>query len=676
MVKEGDTIYNKYTPERLESIIQKLNPQVSREQEESFKVLSEIIADTARLTLETLGQKPRIKHMISFNDLHKKAILYGHKSALNPAKSFRAEVDFHMVGDNVQTNHFVLDRNTGSGNFVGRLNVPFKPDEVLDSASIQNSAQRKADISRFVGEMVIAHLGANRSGIGHKEKIRQTAAMALDQVLSRNHQAPAIQSSKVSSTTTKSDFDALQNAIAQAISNTLDDLTQDYKSRRPKVTTSRKTNKNVTTLKFRSITKRMGGLVPIPSYHFTINFDTNPDVKFGVTKDYHDDWGSFNGVTVPLNEADMTVASSITPIIKEEIISYICRMMRNSGNLLDADNLTEAKRIKKSVTEHLNHALAAAFGGELTLENKPLELTKFDEDEANKRFREETNALKKAGRSDHYLLQTFGMAAGNKAGEDASIIAEWQIGRTLRLPSSLEKIRSIHDTLATFVDMDVHTRANQAGQLLSQMRSLQKTITRDQDILMNEAASIHGAKSLMSAHENVLQKYVQSFNAMRDGLVETFGEAAIEKRETAITTNLSAAQIHTGNQESIHERLNLKMLEQISDFSTHMSFLAKSMRDIVEETTLGTLLSEGQTIDDLSDSVIAQAGLSEARIGALKDMNRERLEQSVLSKIEDLREELAPMALQITNINDQLALADRTEERLRITDQSHDFDND
>ncbi len=458
------------------------------------------------------------------------------------------------------------------------------------------------------------------------------------------------------------DIRVLGDAIKLSMERSIEDLVQ-AGEKRPKVKTSYsfKGSSNSLTVK----TSNFGMHWPDRD-EFKISFLTRNDAEYScdVERAFYDGGTHYQAghILIPFIKEEATIASCLTEKVINDISAQIYEGIKENHTRLLNGKIKEAANLPKAIRSHLNHALAATFGGDMAMSaSKPLDLTSFDKPAADEQFRAELIALKSAGKSDHYLLQTFGMAAGAKSGEDASVIAEWQIGRTLRLPATLDKIRNISDTLTKFVDIDITERARNAATLMSQMRVLQKTATQDLNALSIEAKSIHGAKTLMKAHEDILQKYVQGFHHRKEFLSETFGEASVIKKENALLTNLSAAQIHCGNQESIHERLTLDMMEQISDFSTNMAFLARSMQDIVTETTLQSLVREGQVIGDIDTATLTSLGLKPTDIAAHKAKSRLELENSIQQKIEDLRKSFTPLALATNKIERDLVTADARE---------------
>lgn len=621
------------------------------------------------------GSRPYIKRSNNLDGIEKTVKFTGKRNRYLPGEFFGATIKFE---DRPPNSLFAKAPRIGIS---GRpINVRFErigtfvvPYATL--ASEINDPSLQNDMARYV-EKILQQCGDYfKQNNDQTDRIREIALGhvqdAVQEFFLSHPPVPRVQNQLEQSTI--SDMKALQRALQQAMQGLIEDIFI-HADEKPKVSTECDTANLIIFMKtgyvkgwFRKNLK--------PDIEYSLKLDINPSAKL------ERDWlieDNFLGLrdNIPYSKESQNIAQELTAHRIKHITKTICNEIRKQySNQLKQDNFETARNLEEIFSSHLTHALAAAFGGELSISNnKALELANVNEDEANTQFRNELNALKKANRSEHFLLQTFGMAAGNKAGEDASVIAEWQIGRTLRLPDSLNKIRHIHDTLARFAKMDIEARAGGAGELLSQMRSLQKTITRDNKALLEEAKSIHSAKSVMSAHERILQKYVQGFNALKDSLTETFGSKAVLKRDDAITTSLLAVQIHAQNQESIHERLNLRMLEQISDFSTHLSFLAKSMQEIVDKSILASLLSEGQTVDDLASSVLAGAGIGNISLNSIKGKGKAELEQELILQIEDLRKQIEPMSLEIENIEEQLLLASDSEERLLLADHSDALD--
>lgn len=466
------------------------------------------------------------------------------------------------------------------------------------------------------------------------------------------------------------DLRALASAVKQSIDRAIEDLVTPTE-KRPRVKTKVSFEGTHAAVE---INTRYYRFLPLYQDTFSISFTTRQGAQYinSVEREIPHDGGTCNGLLgIPLNPEDLRIASYLDERVIEDITAQIYEGLKENHEYLLEGKIDQSARLPQTIKEHLAHALAATFGGELAPSaHKPLEIASFNKDAADEQFRSELSALMTAGRADHYLLQTFGMAAGSKAGEDASVIAEWQIGRTLRLPATLDKIRHLSRTLETFAQYDVQSRARNAGELMSQMRSLQKTAGKDMQALAVEAKSIHGAKTIMREHEELLQKYVQGFHHRKSFLAETFGDASVEKRENALLTNLAAAQIHTSNQESIHERLTLSMMEQISDFSTNMAFLARSMQEIVTETTLQSLVREGQVIGDMSAGTLEAAGLQQTDIKRYSGFSHEDLEQSISGKINALHAQLVPITLAADHIEYDLITAEAREIKLLPTPES------
>jgi hypothetical protein len=351
----------------------------------------------------------------------------------------------------------------------------------------------------------------------------------------------------------------------------------------------------------------------------------------------------------------------------------VSRLSRAIAHLLSkTKNAVANADTTKILNNHLNHALAAAFGGALRMEGKPIILSNFDAQAADQQFRNELKALRDAKKSDQYLLTIFGMAAGTQAGKDAAIVAEWQTGRALNLPASLRKIQLINETLEQFIKLSSAERTKNAPELLSQTRALQNIIHKDIETLSADAHSIHGAKTLMQAHEKILARYFQTFKGLKGSLTDTFGEAAYQKKHAQLSTNLAAAQIHASHQSAIHERLMHKMMENVSDLSTRMSFLSLSMNQLATMTTIRSLLaSPDQTIASITRSALLGAGLKEKDINTFEKMTASDIDALIAEKAVAITQALDPFVQEIDEIHDLLALADmRGEEQLlMITDQ-------
>lgn len=470
--------------------------------------------------------------------------------------------------------------------------------------------------------------------------------------------------------TADAQFKKLGDAIVQAASLTLDDLGSAGRQRpRFEASYNMQGAKKEITISIKS--RRTVMFIPRTDtdYSFQVEFHTNTKCgtftnSQGILSDSY--------VYIAYNESE-SVADTINDTVIQgitEIISNVLLKHPKYKPLLHAGNIEKTQTLPSIFRGHLEHALAAAFGGHLKAGNQPIVLTPFDTIGADEQFRKEFKALQSARRGDNYLLTTFGMVAAAKAGEDACIIAQWQTGRTLDLPDSLEKIRLINAAMQDFGQKPPHKQAEASSNMLAQIRSLQSTINRDIIALSEDAKSIHAAKTLMTAHKQTLQRYEHGFQRIKETVTGQFGNASFARKEEYLKTSLLAAQIHSGNQGFIHEHLTHRMMEQISDLSTRLSFLTLSVNQLVTIATIRALLEdEDSTLADIARDALADTGLSKAEMQKLRNMKPHDLDRIIQEKMSALENEIRPFVQEVNDIEEQIALNDLRDPVLMITDQ-------
>lgn len=619
-------------------------------------MVMEAIKNTLAHFVDNPRQIPTIKRKDKLGGIRKEIEL---SSGVIPffGGGYIAEIDFKIIKPDYLFPDISIRLSTPIGATSKHISgLPVKYFENSNILMTLNSEQKKKFLAGFIADIASEHQKCFNRNINDQHKIEEIALLQVNNAIEKvfapksaepeqaikNALAPPVHNSNAQ---IHLDLRKLATAITQSLELTVIDLASPH-AKKPIVRSKLSFEDDCAKISMHTRYYRY-----LPLYRDTFSISFRPKMKNvsfhnALERDYGGGAGRCDGsILIPLLPEENSIAAYIT----DQVISAISQQIRtglteNHGYLLKGKTI-EIKSLEQTIRAHLDHKLAAAFGGELLVENpKPIKLSQMDQEASEQQFRNEMTALMKAGRTDTYLLQTFGIQASAEAGKDAGIIAEWQTGRTMQLPKTLDKIRALSETLESFIQVDFVTRALNTESLLGHIRSLQKTAHHDLQALTLDAKSIHEAKTIMKSHEIILQKYVQGFHHRRETLSETFGEAATLRREEALKTTLIATQIHTANQETIHEQLNLRMIEQISDFMTRMSFLSQSMSQIATEATIQKLLPEGKIVGDIAENILFAAGLKTSDLSAYKNMSSEELEISIIDKVQQIQAHIKPIA--------------------------------
>ncbi len=489
------------------------------------------------------------------------------------------------------------------------------------------------------------YINKNHDDIHRMKDIAQkNVKQAIDEVFNAPSpsQAPALRKNYAPTKTSQNEFKAFGDAVMQTMERTYDHFIS-ADSARPKIRVSESLKGIEKTIRFRGAgglrrVHILNGLVARHRFDLRLKTDTSKTSSFRAEMTRYvnavEGRGEHSDINIPASDgAEILEVINNSENLEDFLIVLTDEMMRCSP--MFNQNIDDTKQARNIVKEHLNHALAATFGAEFRPGKKPLELASFDKEQAEDQFRTELKALNNADKSDLYLLTAFGLAARNQSGADASIVAEWQTGRMLAMPASFDKVKHVNATLEQMLSLSGEERAANARGIMSQIRSLQKTMQRDNELLAEEAKSIHGAKTIMEGHTEILTRYVQGFESMRGILAKKFGEETTTESSGDLLISLAAAQAHSGNQSVTHERLTHRMMKNLSRLSTQMSFVSQSMSQLVAQTVKVSV--EGD------------------------DATREKLEQNIEDKISTIREALEPYVTEIAQIDEQLSLIEAAE---------------
>lgn len=592
------------------------------------------------------SSRPILKRKDDLAGVKKTVVITGKKNRYLPSGYFDAKIEFvepkpaHSKLPELPRIGF--DRRAIGGGFesLGTFRAPYS----LMASEIEGEALQN-DMARYIAKIMEQSTGFINQNNDDTSRIREIALGYVQDAVGeifhpRVHEVKrAVQSAHSNA----HDFKALSDAVTQTIERTFDDLLP-ADGKRPKVSAKIDLKGSTKSITIKAVSKNWTGIRMAKDFEITISFNTKSDAKFSSRLTYanstsggtFDEWGR---LTIPYNTGEETITDVLDEKILGHIVDQICAGIQYRKRILTSDNNHMASRLKEIVREHLDFALAGAFGSDYRKEGQPLVLAAQDTKAAEQTFRTELKALRDSNKSDFYLLTIFGVAAMASSAEDASVINEWETARAFSVPPTMNKIRHINKTLKTLNGMDKDERAQNARELLSQIRSMQKSIARDLKTLSADAGSIHGAKTIMNAHEENLKKYVQGFEAIRGDLTEKFGEASVSDKAIDLKTALSAAQVHNAAQTFTHEMLSSRMLRNISSLSTSMSFVAQSMSQLVSQS-------------------------AQAAIG-----HDEELETLIDEKIEALLQTFEPLAIEADDIEEQLAIEGRKEPLLMITHQ-------
>lgn len=581
----------------------------------------------------------RFKRKDKFDGVEKSSTIYGKPYYVFQQAFYEADIVFKEENQNSNLKQLRIGIGGRAMNGYERLGTFRAPFERLAIEIQQPDFQ--SHLARYAADIVSKsdrYFNQNQNDTPRIKEIAQSHVQdALQQAFSPKPETSVAKASDALRHVSQNEFQALGDALTQTIERTFDDLLT-AGGRRPKLKMQLDLNGAEKSIKFSAISKNRIGIRIAKDFQFTIRFNTKHDAQLlHSNASYHEGplWGH---LSIPLNNSE----SSITDVLDSNIIALleekICDAIQFNDRILTTNNKDQASRLKEIVTEHLKYALAGAFGSDLNAQGQSLELATFDEAKAEGQFREEIKQLQHADKNDVYLLTVFGMAAMQASATDVGIINEWETARAFSMPPTLNKIRHINKTLKELNAMDENERAANARELLSQIRSMQKTFARDLEVLSEDAKSIHGAKTVVKAHEENLTKYVQSFAAARPRLNKVFGEAAIADKAGDLRTALSAAQIHLGAQSVAHEGLSNKMLKHMSSLSTRMALVSQSMSRLATNAV-------------------------EAQMNGSND----ELEDNIKESIDALVDTLDPISQDIDDVEKQLALNNPNKNLLLLT---------
>lgn len=583
--------------------------------------------------------RTRFKRKDNFDGVKKSSTIYAKPYYILQKAFYEANIEFKEENQNSNLKQLRIGIGGSAMNGYEHLGTFRAPFENLLNEIQQPDFQHH--LARYAADIVSKsdrYFNKNQNDTPRiKEIARSHVEDALKQAFSPKPLASPAISNDTNGRVSQNEFQALGDALTQTIERTFDDLLT-AGGRRPKLKMQLDLDGAEKSIKFSAISKNRIGIRIAKDFQFTIRFNTKHDAKLlHSNASYHEGplWGH---LSIPLNNSE----SSITDVLDSNIIALleekICDAIQFNDRILTADNKDQASHLNEIVSEHLKYALVGAFGSNLQMKGRSLELANFDTDQAENQFRAEIKQLQHAGKNDVYLLTVFGMVAMQATASDVGIINEWETARAFSMPPTLNKIRHINKTLKDLNAMDEKSRAANARTLLSQIRSMQKTFARDLEVLSSDAKSIHAAKSVVKAHEENLTKYVQSFEAARPRLNKVFGEAAIADKAGDLRTALSAAQIHLGAQSVAHEGLSNKMLKHMSSLSTRMALVSQSMSRLA------------------SNAVEAQM-----------NGDNEELEDDIRESIDALVDTFDPIAQDIDDIEEQLALNNPNKNLLLLT---------